>query len=61
MSKRLLDFLLARAQERSSVAGLVAAVAAVLGMAFPQAATDAVVTFVVAAGGLAAVLIPGGK
>lgn len=55
MRDRLLCYLLARAQERSTVAGVVAAAMAALGVVLPQ---DAVVNVIVALAGLAAALIP---
>lgn len=57
MGKRLLDYVLARAQERSSVAGVVAVVSTIVGVALP----DTVAPAVVAIAGLLAAFIPGGK
>lgn len=54
-------FLLNRSQERSSVAGFVAAVTAMLGIAVLPGETTQIVSTIVAIGGAVAALVPGGK
>lgn len=58
MLHNLLDYLLARAQERSTVGGVVAVLSTALGVALPG---DAIVNLIVGAAGLVAMLVPGGK
>ena len=55
MFQTLTKYLLARAQERSTVAGIVAVAATALGVALPG---DAIVNAVVGIAGVVAVLFP---
>lgn len=58
---RLGSFLLARSQERSSVGGAVMVLSSLLGVSMPAGTASAIVSAVMAVGGLIAMLVPGGK
>jgi hypothetical protein len=59
--KSLGGYLLARAQERSTVAGAVAVLMTTAHLTLPPGAADLAVNAVVALAGLLAMAIPGGK
>lgn len=60
-AKRTGQFLLERSQERSSVAGLVATLSTILGVALPPGEAAQIVSAIIVIGGLIATFMPGGK
>ena len=58
MLKRLLAYLLARAQERSTVAGLVMVCGSALGITIPDAMTSNIGLAVAGIAGIVAALVP---